>query len=155
MVKRKSIEPVNVNQWIAAFCGMILGLLLEAIIGGYSWMETGPMIWFQSGVRLPVIGPLLGGALAYLFALRFEEVKLRGVLKHSIIGAIVGLLIGYFLGACVLAPLLAQQDPHYNFFRSKVTAGYTRYFILNGLPVSAIIGCVLGVIYSVKLKRRY
>jgi len=154
VVKRKSIEPENVNQWIAAFCGMILGLLLEAIIGGYSWMETGPMIRFQSGVRLPVIGPLLGGALAYLFALRFGEVKLRGVLKHSIIGAIVGLLIGYFLGVCVLAPLLAQQDPHYNFFRNKVTAGYTRYFILNGMPVSAIIGCALGVIHSVKLKRR-
>lgn len=154
MAKRKSIEPINVNQWIAAFCGMILGLLLEAIIGGYSWMETGPMIRFQSGVRLPVIGPLLGGALAYLFALRFGEVKIRGVLKHSIVGAIVGLLIGYFLGACVLAPMLAQQDPYYSFLKSKVTAGYTRYFILNGMPVCAIIGCVLGMIYSVKLKRR-
>ena len=68
MTKRKSIESVDVNQWIAAFCGVILGLLLEAIIGSYSWMETGPMIRFQSGVRLPVIGPLLGGILAYLFS---------------------------------------------------------------------------------------
>ena len=108
MTKRKSIESVDVNQWIAA-CGVILGLLLEAIIGSYSWMETGPMIRFQSGVRLPVIGPLLGGILAYLFALRFGEVKIRGMLKHSIVGAIVGLLIGYFLGARVLAPMLAQR----------------------------------------------
>ena len=154
MAKRKSIESVDVNQWIAAFCGVILGLLLEAIIGSYSWMETGPMIRFQSGVRLPVIGPLVGGALAYLFALRFGEVKIRGMLKHSIVGAIVGLLIGYFLGACVLAPMLAQQDPYYSFLRSKVTAGYTRFFILYGMPVCAIIGCMLGMIYSVKLKRR-
>ncbi|MCA9022043.1 MAG: hypothetical protein KDA74_17970 [Planctomycetaceae bacterium] len=154
MSKFKSIAPVNVNQWIAAFCGMIMGLLLEAIIGGYSWMETGPMIRFQSGVRLPIIGPLAGGALAYLFGLRFGQVKIQGVLKHSLIGAIVGLLIGYGLGVCVLAPLLAQRDPNYQLFSSKVSAGYTRFFILNGMPVCAIIGCVLGLIYSVKLKRR-
>lgn len=154
MSKRKSNEPVNVNLWVAVFCGLILGMLLEAVLGSYSWMETGPMIRFQSGVRLPVIGPLLGGALAYLFALHFEQVKLRGTLKHSIIGTIAGMLIGYFLGAFILAPLLAEQDPYYNFFRTKVTAGYTRYFIFNGVPLCGFIGCLIGLIYSVKLKRR-
>ncbi|QDT29011.1 hypothetical protein [Gimesia panareensis] len=154
MAKRKPNEQTNVNQWVAAFCGLILGILLEAILGGYAWMETGPMLRFQSGVRLPVIGPLLGGALAYLFALHYGQVKLKGALKHSIMGAIAGLLIGYVLGALVLAPLMAQQDPYYNFLRSKVTAGYTRYFILNGMPLCGIIGCLIGLIYSVKLKRR-
>lgn len=154
MAKRKQNEQENVNQWVAAFCGLILGILLEAILGGYSWMETGPMLRFQSGVRLPVIGPLLGGALGYLFAIHYGQVKLKGALKHSIVGALVGLLIGYLLGACVLAPLMAQQDPYYSFLRSKVTAGYTRYFILNGMPVCGITGCFIGLIYSVKLKRR-
>ncbi|KAA0139903.1 hypothetical protein [Gimesia chilikensis] len=155
MAKRRQNEQnQNVNQWVAAFCGLILGILLEAILGSYSWMETGPMLRFQSGVRLPIVGPLLGGALAYLFALHFGQVKLKGALRHSIVGAIVGLLIGYVLGALVLAPLMAQQDPYYNFLRSKVTAGYTRYFIFNGMPLCGIIGCLIGFIYSVKLKRR-
>ncbi|WP_298869364.1 hypothetical protein, partial [uncultured Gimesia sp.] len=87
-------------------------------------------------------------------ATKFGHIELRGWFKYMILGGILGLIIGYFLGAGILAPILAQNDPNYGFLRSKIVASYTSLFLIIGMPFSGIVGGSLGVIYGVIQRRQ-
>lgn len=134
------------NYFIAPLCGLFLGLIAEAVICSWSWFETGPMIRFSNGVRLPFIGPLLGAVLLTLVSIQFGQIKLNGWFKHMTIGGIIGLLSGYFIGVWIVSPVLAAQ---HGVFASKYLAEYIRFFTFLGMPVSGAIGASLGIVYSV------
>ncbi|WP_145219620.1 hypothetical protein [Gimesia alba] len=139
---RKDME----NYFIAPLCGLFLGLIAETFICSWSWLETGPMIRFSNGVRLPFIGPLLGVVLLSLVSSRFGQIKLTGWFKHLIVGGIIGLITGYVIGVWIISPVLASQ---HGIFAGKALAAHSRFFIIIGMPVSGLIGGLCGIGYSV------
>jgi hypothetical protein len=120
-----------------AFAGVILGSLTEVLF----W--DGPP---STGVRFPLTGALIGGAVTALFGVLLGSLKLRGGIRIVLLAALAGVVVGLLAGAFVYPPLMMALYGASNPLIGKLGASYRITGILVGIPVGAVWGLALGAL---------
>lgn len=125
---------------IGVIVGLMFGFVIEVLC-----VRHGPPKGVD--IRLPVVGPALGaGALAVLGIL-FGGIRLRGVIKHAIVGTLIGISVGVLAGAVAFPVIMTLLDPHGGGeLRFKIYAMYRGIGILLGVPTGAAFGLIAGII---------
>jgi hypothetical protein len=120
-----------------ASAGVILGSLTEVLL----W--DGPP---GPGVRFPVAGALIGGAVTALLAVLIGSLKFRGGGRIVLLAALAGIDIGLLAGAFVYPPLMTALYGANNPTLGTIAASYRITGILVGIPVGAVWGLALGAL---------
>src|SRR5438105_1418068 len=112
---RADLSRTLVGRALAgAFAGGLFGLIAQPLI---FW--DGPP---EHGIRLPVIGPVVGAGMIATLAVAVGGRTLPDWLRRVAVGVLGGVVVGAFWGSFVYAPLMASLDN--SALRSKAQAAH-------------------------------
>ena len=123
------------------FAGGIFGLITQLLL----FWDGQPV----HRIRLPLLGPVVGGGVFAFLAVAVGGRVLPGWLHRVAIATLGGVVLGACCGAFLYAPLMASLHPDADgVFRGKVEAAYQRVGVVFGVPLGALAGLVAAGVWS-------